>query len=49
MIKVVNILVSMLLTKTYYTYIIIVINISAEPFKICNKLRLKMAKNGRNI
>jgi hypothetical protein len=49
MIKAVNILVTMLVTKMYCTHAIIVTNISAEPFKLYNTLPLKMAKNGRNM
>jgi len=49
MIKAVSILVTMCVTKMYYTHTIIAINISDEPFKIYNTSRLKMAKTGRNM
>jgi hypothetical protein len=49
MIKVVNILVTMRVTKMYYTHTIILINISAKPFEIYNTLPLKMAQTDRNM
>jgi hypothetical protein len=49
MTKDVSILVTMRVTKMYCTHTIIVINISAEPFKMYNTLPSEMAKNGRNM